>query len=471
VEDKTHKKLTEGPILKSIIYLAIPILIGNLLQTAFQITDEFWLGRLGADAIASVAVCFPILFFIMNLSAGIGLGGGVLVSQYKGRNDKEKISNISGQTLLLAFIASLVFSIIGYIFAPQILSLFNVEPTVFSGAVSYLRISFIGIISVFGFMVYQSLSRAAGDAKTPVYIILVSVILNLILDPFFIFGYSFIPALGVGGAAMATVATQTIALIGGLVVLFRGKKDIHLRIKDFKINKGLIKGILTLGVPISLEQSSRSIGFILLVSIATTFGTVALASYGIGTQMLSLVIIPALSLSIANSALIGSNIGAGKIERAEKIAKLSTIFGFIILSIIGILFFIFAPHIVGIFIPGSPEVIKEGALFIRIIALTFGFIGIQMSILGTIRGAGNAKTTLYLTVSVIVVQFTSAYLLSTTFSLGALGLYIAFPIANIYGATIAYIVFSRGKWKDKRLIDTPEIHKKIEEEVLAAECE
>ena len=408
MQDSKINRLTEGSIIKSIIFLSIPIIIGNLLQSAYQLTDAFWVGRLGADAVAAVSISFPILFFIIAFTGGIGLAGGVLVAQYKGAKEQNKVDHITGQTLLMAFFFSAIFSIIGYLLTPQIINLFGPEKAVFNNAVSYLRISFIGMVFVFGYLVYQSLARGVGDAKTPVYLILATVILNFFLDPIFIFGYGFIPALGVGGAAMATVITQAIALIGGIIVFSGGKKGIHLKLKHFKPDFSLMKKTLFLGIPISLEQSSRSIGFIIMTALATSFGTIALASYGIGTQMLGLVIIPALSLSIANSTLVGQNIGAGKIERADKSAKITTIIGFIILTIIGILFFIFANQIIAAFIPNEPEVIREGGLFLKIISLTFGFIGIQMALLGALRGSGNTKTTLYIALFVLIIQVISA---------------------------------------------------------------
>ncbi len=466
-----ENRFTEGPILKSIVLLSIPIIIGNLLQTAYQITDAFWVGRLGADAVASVSISFPITFLIIALAGGVGLAGGVLVSQYKGRKEQDKVNHISGQTFLMAFFASLILSIIGYIFAPQIISLFGPEPAVFKNAVSFLRISFLGIVFVFGYAVYQSLSRGVGEAKVPVYIITVSVLLNFLLDPLFIYGYKIIPGIGVGGAALATLFTQAIALFAGLFVMSRGKRGIHLKLKDLKPDYNLMKKIIILGFPISLEQSSRSIGFILMSGLAASFGTVVLASYGIGTTVIGIVIVPALSLAIANSALVGQNIGAGKIERAEKIAKTSTILGFIVLTLVGVIFFIFSGTIVNAFISNDAEVIKEGSLFLKIVAFSFGLVGVQMAVLGVLRGSGNAKTTLYVSSSIIAVQIFSGYLLAKFILHSQIGIWLAFPISNIFGAGVALLIFLRGKWKDKKLIESPEMHEKIDEESKIAECE
>lgn len=469
--DKNLNSLTEGSILKSIIFLTIPIIIGNLLQSMYQLTDAFWVGRLGADAFASVSLSTPIIFLIISLTGGVGLAGGVLVSQYKGRKDHEKVNHISGQTLLIAVFLSIISSILGYYFTPQIIRLFGAEPAVFDNAVSFLRISFMGLVFVFGYAIYQSLARAVGDVKTPIYIVLGTVLLNFLLDPLFIFGWKFIPAIGVGGAALATLLTQAIAFFIGIFIFLKGKKGIHLKIKHLKPDFQLIKKIMALGIPISIEQSSRSVGMILMTGIVAGFGTIALASYGIGGQMIMLVIIPALSLSIANSTLVGHNIGAGKIERAEKISKVSTVFGFIFLTSIGILMFIFANQIISAFIPGDINVINEGTKYIRIMSLAFGLMGIQMSILGTLRGSGNAGTTMKITLTVIIIQVLSGLILAKYVLHNELGVYLSMPISTAVGAALALIIFFRGKWKDKKLIESKEIKEKIKEECKIAGCE
>ena len=468
---KRHELYTKGPILKTMFVLVMPIIVGNLLQTAYQITDTFWVGSLGKEAVAAVSICFPVIFLIITLSGGIGLAGGVLVSQHKGKQEHEKVNFISGQTLLMAVVISLFFSFLGYIYAPQIISIFNADSIVFNDAISYIRVSFLGLVFVFGFMVYQSLSRAVGETKTPVLIVLATVLLNFFLDPLFIFGWKFIPALGVAGAAMATITTQMIAFAWGLAVLLRGKTGIHLKLEHFKPNFKQIKKMIFLGIPISLEQSSRAIGFIFINIIVATFGTVALASYGIGSQMLSLMIIPALSVAIANSTLVGHNVGAGKIDRAEKIIKTSVILSFVSLTLIGIVFFIFADNIISIFINSKDvEVIKEGSLFLRIIALSFGFIGAQMAVLGALRGAGSANSTFFISGLTVLFQVISAFLLSKYFLNNQIGIWYAFPLANIFGALLAYIVFLRGKWKDKKILSSPEVKEEIEKECSLAEC-
>ncbi len=440
-------KLTDGSIIKSIIFLSVPIIIANLLQTAYQLIDTFWVGRVGAHAVAAVSISFPIIFLIISLGGGLGIAGTVLVAQYKGRNDQKSVDKVSEQTLLMMITIGVVLSFAGYFLTPLLIKMMGAEPDVFTGAVAYLRISFTGMVFIFGYFVFQSLLRGFGDAKTPMYIVLMTVALNAVLDPLFIFGYGIFPAMGVSGAALATVITQGVAAVIGIGILFTGKYGIHLKKENLKPDFKLMKRIFKLGFPTSIEQSMRAIGFTVMTILVATFGTITLASYGIGTRIQSFVIIPALSLSIANSTLIGQNIGARKPERAAKIAMISSAVGFVTLTVVGVIFFLFAKQIVTVFIPNDAAVIESGTMFLKIISLFFGFIAIQMALFGTFRGAGKTTTAMVFSFITLLVQFGSALFLSKFTSLGDLGLWWAFPISNLAGAAVVIFWFFRGTWK------------------------
>jgi len=292
----------------------------------------------------------------------------------------------------------------------------------------------------------------------------------LILDPLFIFGYGFIPAFGVSGAAIASIGTQGLAAIIGVALLLKGKYKIQLRLSDLKPDWILIKKMFRIGFPASIEQSTRALGMTVMTFLVATFGTLTLAAYGIGSRVLSFIIIPALGLSMATSTLVGQNIGAGKIERAEKITKLSALIGFIILTIVGIIMFLFAKQISAIFIPGELETIQSSALFIKIMALTFGFIGIQMSLNGLFRGSGNTMISMVLSiVSLWVLRFPLAYILSKHTALAEVGLWIAFPAANVLAAIITVIWFMKGTWKQKQITEEIKLTEKTTEETIIEE--
>ncbi|MFA4941354.1 MAG: MATE family efflux transporter [Patescibacteria group bacterium] len=462
--------LIEGSILKSIFALSIPIIFANILQTAYQLTDTFWVGRLGANAVAAVSISFPIIFLLVSLGGGLAMAGTILVAQYKGKGDKKSTDHIATQTIAMVLIVSFILSVLGYILAPILIKMMGVEPVIFKDSLSYMRISMIGVVFMFGFAVFQSLMRGVGDVKTPMYIVLGTVLLNLILDPLFIFGYGSIPAFGVGGAAVASIATEGLSAIIGIFILIKGKYNVQINLNNLKPDFKLIKKMFFLGLPVSIEQSARALGMTAMTFLVAGFGTIALAAYGIGGRMLSFIIIPALGFSMATSTLVGQNIGAGKNDRAEKVIKISAIIGFTVLSILGLFAFIFAEQLCAFFMPGEIEAIKYATLFMKIMAPTFGFIGLHMTYGGAFRGAGETFVPMILSIiSLWAIQFPLAFVLSRYTSWNEIGIWVAFPISNIIATIITVLWFMKGTWKLKKITEEIEISEKISEETIIEE--
>ncbi|MBU0661427.1 MATE family efflux transporter [Patescibacteria group bacterium] len=445
--------LTKGSITKTLIYLSLPIIFANILQTAYQLTDTFWVGRLGTVAVAAVSVSFPVIFFLIALGMGLAMSGTILVSQFRGKGDDTIVDHITGQTLALIGVISVVLSIVGYIFSPMILRFMGIEGLLFQDALSYMQISFIGMLFMFVYMVFESVMRGIGQVKIPVYIVASTVLLNLILDPLFIFGYGIIPGFGVGGAAVASTITQALSAIIGMYFLIRGSYGVRLHLKDFVLDFPLIKKMFHIGWPSSVEHSSRALRMLLMTILVAYFGTQAIAAYGIGARILSFVIIPALGLAIATSAIVGQNIGAGKKDRAEKTVNRSMILGFSALTMVGVVIFIFAEPLSAFFIPGETETIAMSAQFVRIMALFFGTIPLQMSVNGAFRGAGKTIVPMFLSlISLIVFQFPIAFYLSRYTELREMGIWWSFPISNFFAALMSILWFKTGSWKKKDIM-------------------
>jgi putative MATE family efflux protein len=464
-------RLLEGPILKSLLTLAIPIALANVLQAAYQLIDAFWVGRLGGSAVAAVSVSTPIMFLSIGLGAGLAIAGSTLVAQYFGARNQHMVDHVAAQTLLMIVIVSVVLGGAGYVAAPALLRLMGVAPDVYVGALGFMRVSFVGLVFNFFFFMFQSLMRGVGEAKLPVYIVLGTVILNFVLDPPFIFGWGPIPALGVKGAAVATVCTQSLAAIIGLIVLLRGRYGIHLAWRDFVPDRAYIKRAFVLGFPASIEQSARALGLTVLTFLITSFGTLTVAAYGVGSTVLQVVMIPAMGLSMAVSALVGQNIGAGNIERAARIGRLGAWMGFWILSALGVIAFLFAPQLVAFFVPNDPGVIASGTTYLRIMALSWGLIGAQFSMTGVLRASGNMVMTMMLTlVGQWVLQFPLAYVLAEHTTLRERGIWWAFPISNLLIVLITIAVYAKGDWKNKRLTaPTDALQARVNTEIIAEE--
>ena len=470
MKDRSLPDYTKGPIVKALIGLSLPIVFANILQTAYQLIDTFWVGRLGAVAVAAVSLSFPVIFLLISLGGGLAIAGTILVAQYKGQGNTEQVDYVSAQTLFLMVAVSIVVSFFGYMISGPVMKLIGAGPDVLPAATSYLQISFLGMVFMFGFFVYQSLMRGVGDVKTPLYIVFTTVLMNLMLDPLFILGWGPIPAYGVSGAALATVGTQGVAAIVGMILLFSGRYGIQLKFSNLKFDLPLFKRMFRLGFPASVSQSTRALGLGIMAVLVATFGTMTVASYGIGMRIFSFIIIPALGLSMATSTLVGQNLGAGRKDRAEAIAKKSLQIGFVVLTALGIILFLAARSITAAFIPDDPAVIEAGSYFVRIMALSFGFVGLQQTLNGTFMGAGETRISMVLSILALwVFQFPLAFILSKYTSLAETGIWWSIPISNVLAAIIAYMWFLKGSWKHKQLIGPAALHKEVMEEVVIDE--
>jgi len=448
--------LTDGSTVSTLLRLAWPIVLANLLQTAYQLIDAFWVGRLGAEAVAAVSLSFPLIFLLVSVGIGLAVAGTVMVAQHQGRGDGEAVNRISAQALLGMISLSLVLATLGYSASGAAVAFLGAADEVQPLAAQYLKVSFLGLPFMFIYAVFQSLLRGVGDARTPLLIVLATVVLNFFLDPLLIFGLGPVPALGVSGAAVATVITQALSAIIGLRILFSGRYGIQLKCQQMRPDPALLWRLFALGGPTAVEQGTRALGMMLMTTLVAGFGTVTLAAYGIGTRMLSFVIIPALGLSQAASALVGQNIGAGKIARAEQTAYVSAAIALVVLTAVGIVSAIFAEPIIAVFVPDSPDVIREGALFLRLTALTFGLMGAQIVIAGAFRGAGDTVVAMAIAlVSLWVLQFPLAWILAERTSLNEVGIWLAYPIQNIVTAVLAWLWFRSGRWKRHQLVAPP----------------
>ncbi len=322
-------RLLEGSIPRALFLLAVPIMGANILQVAYQVIDAFWVGRLGAAAIASVSITMPVMFVLIAAGMGFAIAGTTLIAQYTGARDHKMVDHVAAQTLVTIVAISIVLGGIGYAITPLLLHLMGVAPEVYRGALWFMRIVFIALPFTFIYAMAQALMRGVGEVNEPLYIVAGTVFVNFVLDPVLIFGKFGFPAWGVTGAAIATLIAQLIAAAIALRLLFGGRYGIHIHWRDFKPDFAFVKRAFLLGYPASIEQSARGLGMTVLTFLIAGFGTTVMASFGVAGNVFNVVIIPALGFSMATSTLVGQSIGAGNIARAEKVARLAAVITFV----------------------------------------------------------------------------------------------------------------------------------------------
>lgn len=448
--------LTKGGIAWPLFKLAWPIMVIQLLQVTYNIVDTFWLGRLSADAVGAISLAFPMIFLLIAFAGGFTTAGAILVAQYTGAKGESEAGKVTGQTFMFIGILSVIIGVVGYLITETVLGLLPSNPDtsarVVPLAVDYVEIIFLALPLLFGFFVFAAIMRGYGDTKTPMYVMFVSVAINLLLDPFLIFGWGPFPALGIEGAALATVVARGVGTGIGVYLIFFTGIGPETNLSHLVPDLSYIRDIIDLGVPSSIEQSAAAFAIITLVAFVVSFAPPVVAAYGLGERISSLVFLPAMGLGRATDAIVGQNLGAGKADRARRTTYFAAAIASGVLLIVAIIVALFPEPIVSIFL-GEVEdraaTIDHGSTYIRIRALEFAFIGLLQVVLGAFRGAGNTKTAMIF--SVVTLWFTRVplvYLLAFTFGWGAMGIWVGITAGSAVGGVAALAWFTRGTWAE-----------------------
>jgi len=391
-KSQSELDLTDGSIPRSLFFLSFPIVITNLLQVGYNLADTFWLGRYSTEALAAISLGFPLVYLFISLGLGLTVAGSVLVAQHTGADQPEQAEYAASQTVVFTLLTGVVLGTLWFQFVAELLSVFGAEPAVLTLAIDYMEVISLGLPFLFGFTVFIALMRGAGDTVTPMLVMFGTVVLNVALDPLLIFGVGPLPELGVEGAAIATVFSRGSAMVVGLLLMFRGAHGVQINLRQMIPDLAYSKKLLRIGVPASVENTGRAISVNAVLVIVTLFSTPVVAAFGVGIRVFSMIFMPAIAIDRGVEAMTGQNIGAGRQDRVVATnrfaAKTSS---FLILSALGVVTFVFAPEIIGIF-DDSPAVVAEGATFLRWIAPTFGFVGILRAYSGGFRGAGKTLT-------------------------------------------------------------------------------
>ncbi len=456
MQSVSRDEILHGPIIKTLFKLGWPIMISSLLGTAYTLADTFWLGRLehSMNAVAALQISWPIIFFLISLAFGFGSAGIALISQYTGARRQKDAEKTAGQVILVSLIFGTVMAIIGVFLSPFIVASLGLEQEVSRFSIQYMRIIFLGIPFTFGTFTFGFIMRAYGDSFTPMIVEGLAVTLNIILDPFLIFGIGIFPEMGVAGAALASVLTQGLGTLLAFYLLFNGKVGICLKLHHLFPDKKKISKIIKIGVPASIGHSATGFGFFMLMYVIALLpnNTLALASYGVGDRILNLIFISINGLSAGISVILGQSIGAGDIIRAENAVKKGIYVMFLIL--VGCALFVYAlkTDIISFFIKDA-DVIAEGAVFLRYTLIGIPFYGLFSGINAAFRGSGHNVPSMAIEISRLwLLRIPIVYILGIYMGMGTTGVWIGMATSNIISAIIGVAIFKTGIWK-KKVID------------------
>src|SRR5205809_2967794 len=447
----SHQDFTTGSLNRAILLLAIPMVLEMVLESLFAVVDVFWVGRLGADAVATVGLTESLLSLVFAIGLGLSLSTTAMVARRIGEKDPAAAAVAGVQAIILGLTVAVLVGAPCVFCAPQLLRLMGASPDIIRVGSGYARIALGGGGVIVMLFLNNAIFRGAGDAAIAMRLLWVSNVINLVLDPCLIFGWGPFPKLGVTGAALATFTGRSIGVLYQFYRLLRGTERIRVLRNQVKVNFQVLLRLLRVSLTGILQFAIAHTSWIGLVRIVSIFGSAALAGYTIAIRVLIFVILPSWGLSNAAATLVGQNLGAKQPERAEKSVWRTGLYNMIFLGVVGVFFITFAEPVICLF-TNDPAVIPLAVSALRI--FSYGNIGYAyaMVMLQAFNGAGDTITPTYVHFfGFWILEIPLAYFLAITARLGANGVYISIVIAEGAIAAAGILLFRRGRWKGQQI--------------------
>jgi putative MATE family efflux protein len=447
----SHQDYTTGNLNRAILLLAIPMVLEMVLESLFGVVDVFWVGHLGAGAVATVGLTESMLTLVFAVGLGLSMSTTAMVARRVGEKDQEGASVAAVQAIILGVIASLVIGLPCWFLASRLLHWMGASSDIVALGTGYARITLGGSGVILLLFLNNAIFRGAGDAAIAMRLLWVSNIINLILDPCLIFGWGPFPRLGVTGAAAATFTGRSIGVAYQFYRLMRGTERIKILARHLRVNFAVLMRLARVSITGILQFAIAHTSWIGLVRIVSLFGAAALAGYTIAVRIVVFAILPSWGLSNAAATLVGQNLGAKQPARAESSVWRTGLYNMLFLGSVGIVFVVFAEPIVRLF-TNDPDVVPLGAMALRIIS--YGNIGYAygMVMLQSFNGAGDTLTpTIVNFFGFWLFEIPLAYWLAIKLGLQTRGVYFSIVIAEGSIALASVLLFRRGRWKKQQI--------------------
>ena len=447
-------------IRKNIFHLAWPAILRMFLQSIVGVVDVIMVGQLGASAIASVDIGNRIVFVLIGTLMALSIGSTALVAHYIGAGNKNEANHIMWQSLFSGFIAAVVIGGIGITFSKELLTAMTFlmkesDPFILNNGSTYLNIVLASMIFGLPMMVINAILQGIGDMKTPLFIMIISNIVNVLFNYLLIFGIGIFPALGVAGAAFGSGIGRFVGFLIGLTILIRGEKGIRLDLKliELKLDFEIIKDILKIGVPAAVEQFARQSSHIIYTALVAGLGTATIAANAVTMNVSSLSFMPGFGFGMAATTLVGQSLGAGKKDLAENYAKQSAYLTMFLMAAASILMYAFVEPIVNLY-TDDPAVINMAVSALKIFILFQPLLGLFMVLAGALKGAGDTKWVMYFTIiGNWGVRLVLSYILGLRMGIGLNGFWLAMGIEVAFRTVLIIWRFASGKWKNLNVVN------------------
>lgn len=442
-----EQSYTTGSIRKAIFMLSVPMVLEMMMESIFFLVDAYWVSSLGANAIATVGLTESVLTLVYAIAIGLSMGVTAIVARRIGEKDIPGASKSAVQSIILGIAVSIIISVLGILFPKEILSIMGGEPDLIEEGYGFTQILLGGNVTIMLLFLINAVFRGAGDASVAMKVLIVSNLLNIILDPLFIFGWGPVPAFGVKGAAIATTIGRGSAVLLQLLILFMGWSKIKVGFRDVVFRAGIMLRLIKVSLGGIGQFIIGTSSWVFLMRIMAEFGSEVLAGYTIAIRVLMFTLMPSWGMSNAAATLVGQNLGAGQPERAETSVWKTGKYNAWFMIVVSLFYLLFSEFILKIF-SDDPDVIYYGALSLKVIAAGYVFYAYGMVVTQAFNGAGDTRTPTVINFFCFwVFQLPFAYLAAIYFEAGAFGVLLAITVAEVLIAVVSIYLFRKGKWK------------------------
>jgi putative MATE family efflux protein len=451
------RDLTRGNPGKQILIFALPMLLGNVFQQLYNIVDTIIIGRyIGTDAVAAAGASFPVIFVLISLVIGITTGTTIIISQYYGAKDYEKVKRAIDTAFIILFFGSIFLTVLGLLLIGPIWKLLALPEHLVPDATLYFSVYAIGLVFMFGYNGVSGVLRGLGDSKTPLYFLIIATILNIILDLLFVLVFGW----GIAGVAVATVMAQGISFGLSVLYLNRYHQLIRVSYSGLVFDRDIFRKSLRIGIPTGLQHTFVSLGMIALLRIVNGFGTNTIAAYTIAGRIDSFAAMPAMNFSMALSTFVGQNLGANKPERVKSGYRSTLTMTTTISLVVTIVAWLFGRDLMRVFTPDA-EVIQIGYEYLVIVSSFYILFSAMFTTNGIMRGAGDTLVPMFITLfSLWVLRIPGSYFLSLR--MGTDGIWWGIPMAWFFGWLFSWIYYRTGKWRSKAVVKYADNDQRVE---------
>nr|BDT38341.1 MATE family efflux transporter [Myxococcus sp. MH1] len=443
----TEKDLTGLPVKRAIFLLAVPMVLEMVMESIFAVVDVFFVGRLGADAVATVGLTESLLTIIYAAAAGLSIGATALVSRRIGEKNPEQAARTAVQAIGLGVFLAIPLAVGGVVFSRSLLELMGGEPWVLEHGVRYTQVMLGGMGTVLLLFLINAIFRGAGDAAIAMRVLWLANAINIVLAPMLIFGVGPFPELGVMGAAVATTFGRGCGVVYQIYRLARGSGRLRVRWEHVRLEVGTMLSMLRLSGAGTAQSLVNTTSWVVLARIVSTFGSQAVAGYTIAMRIVLFALLPSWGLANAAATMVGQSLGARQPERGEQAVWTAGRINAVFLGSLGVLFVAFAQPLVGAFSP-DPVVVDHGSHALRIISGGFLFYAFGMVLTQSFNGAGDTTTPTLINVFCFwILELPLAWVLSGPLKMGPSGVFLSLTVAFSVLAVLAALLFRRGRWK------------------------